>query len=410
MKKYKFTGFFTLLILLALPPIPAAGAAGPALKADVAQALRSFRVFFHSRLEKHGIVGGSAAFIRDNRVLDLTCCGLADKDSGVPIDKDTIYHWASITKTMGGIAVMQLRDRGLLRLDDPVLRYLPELARVHNPFGDMSGITIRHLMTHSAGFRAPTWPWKNKPWHPHEPLEWAQLVAMLPYTEILFEPGSKFSMSNPGITFMGIIVERITTDDWETYIEKNIFKPLEMRRSYFDVSPYHLKKHKALSYYRMDGKLIPADPDVNTGITVSNGGLKAPVGDMIRYINFLMGDPDHPERQAAYDSVLKRATLEEMFQPQLPITDLELEYPGENRKDAIGLTFYLEDNFGFHFVAHRGHQNAFTSHFYLNPRTRAAYITAFNTTAMDGEKNTAALDIEVKEYLFQHVFPLFLDH
>ena len=55
--------------------------------------------------------------------------------------RDTIYHWASITKTMTGIAIMQLRDRGLLSLDDPIIRYVPELARVHNPFGDTDAIT-----------------------------------------------------------------------------------------------------------------------------------------------------------------------------------------------------------------------------------------------------------------------------
>ena len=62
---------------------------------------------------------------------------------------------------------MQLRDRGLLSLDDPAIKYVPELRQVHNPFGDMSQVTIRHLMTHSAGFRAGTWPWGgDQPWHP----------------------------------------------------------------------------------------------------------------------------------------------------------------------------------------------------------------------------------------------------
>ena len=54
---------------------------------------------------------------------------------------------------------MQLRDRGLLKLDDPIIKYLPELKAVHNRFGEMSEITIRHLMSHSAGFRDSTWPW-----------------------------------------------------------------------------------------------------------------------------------------------------------------------------------------------------------------------------------------------------------
>ncbi len=106
------------------------------------------------------------------------------------VDEDTIYHWASITKTFTGIAIMQLRDRGLLSLDDPAVKYVPELREVHNPYGDISQVTIRHLMTHSAGFRAGTWPWGgDQPWHPFEPTRWAQVVAMMPYTELQFRPG-----------------------------------------------------------------------------------------------------------------------------------------------------------------------------------------------------------------------------
>ena len=87
-----------------------------------------------------------------------------------PTTDDTIYHWASITKTFTGIAIMQLRDRGLLSLDDPVVKYVPELRAGHNPFGDISQVKIRHLMSHSAGFRAATWPWGgDQPWHPFEP-------------------------------------------------------------------------------------------------------------------------------------------------------------------------------------------------------------------------------------------------
>ena len=75
------------------------------------------------------------------------------------IDAETAYNWASITKTITAIAILQLRDRGLLSLDDPAVRYVPELRQVHNAYGPIDAITIRHLLTHSAGFRNPTWPW-----------------------------------------------------------------------------------------------------------------------------------------------------------------------------------------------------------------------------------------------------------
>jgi CubicO group peptidase (beta-lactamase class C family) len=378
---------------------------------NFAQARREFKTFYEQSMRKNGIVGSSFMLIHDGQVIAQEFFGLADQEKQQPVDEDTIYHWASITKTFTGVAIMQLRDRGLLKLDDPIIKFLPELGAVHNPFGDMSQITIRQLMTHSAGFRAPTWPWGgDKDWHPHEPQYWSQLVAMMPYTEILFKPGSKFSYSNPGIIFLGRVIELITKDDYEVYIDKNIFKPLEMYRAYFDTTPQHLLKHRSHSYYLQEGKLTPARFDVDTGVTVSNGGLNAPLPDMVKYINFLMGDV---KRQPIFDQVLKRSSLEEMFQPQIAIDPGSVVEPeGQNRKDAIGLTFFIEDNFGQRFIGHSGSQNGFISHFYIRPDTRTAYIIAFNTHAVptdkDSSQDTRRLDREIKDHLFERIFPLFV--
>ena len=155
--------------------------------------------------------------------------------------------------------------------------------------------------------------------------------------------------------------------------------------------------------------MTPARFDVDTGITVSNGGLNAPLPDMVKYINFLMGDP---RRQEAYDQVLKRASLLEMFQPQLPIEAGGIpQQEGQNRKDSIGLTFFVEENFGMKFIGHSGGQNGFISHFYVRPESRTAYVIAFNTQATPTEKqpaqDTRKLDREVKDYLFQKIFTLF---
>src|SRR5919197_697861 len=143
-------------------------------------------------VERAGIAGSSLMLVRDGRILVRQNEGYQDLDRKIRVNDDTIYHWASITKTFTGIAIMQLRDRGLLSLDDPVVKYVPELRAVHDPFGDVSEIRIRHLMSHSAGFRNPTWIWRDdsKDWQPFEPPGWGQLVAMMPYTEVLFKPGS----------------------------------------------------------------------------------------------------------------------------------------------------------------------------------------------------------------------------
>ena len=371
------------------------------------QTKRDFKAFYEQKLKQHGIAGSSFMFIHDNRVLDQQFYGLAHLEQKRMVDENTIYHWASITKTFTGIAIMQLRDRGLLKLDDPIVKYVPELRAVHNPFNSMETVTIRHLLSHSAGFRGATWPWGgDKDWQPHEPQHWSQLVAMLPYTEILFAPGSKYSYSNLGIIFLSRVIETLTKDDYEVYIDKNLFKPLEMYRSYFDTTPYHLLKHRSHSYWLRAGKLTPARFDVDTGITVSNGGLNAPLPDMVKYLNFLLGDPNKRE---LYEQVLKRASLEEMWQPHIAVMSETIN--GQQGKEALGLTFFVEDNYGQHFIGHGGDQNGFITHFYLRPDNRAAYLVAFNTHAVPDEKNksqnTLLLDYELKNWLFEKAFPLF---
>ena len=376
---------------------PQGAARGSASKA----AFDALEAFYVSGVNDNGIVGSRLVVLREGRELFARSVGVADIARQHPVDADTIFHWASITKTFTAIAIMQLRDRGLLTLDDPVVNYVPELRLVHDPFGDISRITIRHLMTHSAGFRNPTWPWGgDKPWHPFEPTEWSQLVAMFPYTEVEFEPGSRYSYSNPGIIFLGRVIERLSGDHYETYIDKNILKPLEMSRSYFDATPYHLLPHRSASYYVENGKPRPAPFDAVTGITVSNGGLNAPVGDMEKYLAFLIGND---QRQAVYDLVLKRRSLEEMFVPQLAVGT-----EGSDRV-SIGLNFFVEDRGGFHLVGHGGDQNGFIAHFYICPALRAGYIVAFNTetppTTTDGKDKTREFDAALRAFMLKNVFP-----
>ncbi|HEV2707863.1 MAG TPA: serine hydrolase domain-containing protein [Pyrinomonadaceae bacterium] len=364
-------------VSFALLSQPALGQPAPGREGKVPQAYQEFRANYLSELRRQGFVGSSFSLIRDNRVVAKEFYGLADAVRGVPVDEDTIYHWASITKTFTGIAIMQLRDRGLLKLDDPVVKYIPELKAAHDPFGDMSEITIRHLMTHSAGFRNPTWTWRDdsKDWQPFEPPGWSQLVAMMPYTEVLFRPGSRFSYSNPGVIYLGRIIELLTHDDYEVYIDKNIFKPLEMYRSYFDATPYHLLKHRSHSYYIRGGLRKEARFDADTGITVSNGGLNAPLPDMVKYVNFLLGDPS---KQAAYDGVLKRSSLEEMWQPQM-VASGDFTQGWMRAETAVGLSFFVDDIGGRRYVGHNGDQNGFKAYMSLCPKTRTASLLTFNT-------------------------------
>ncbi len=359
---------------------------------------------FASSLGRQGIAGGSLWFVRDDQILAHDDVGLADRATGRAVDDSTIYHWASITKTFTAIGIMQLRDRGFLRLDDPAVKYIPELRMVHDTFGDISAVTIRQLMSHSAGFRNPTWPWAgDKPWHPFEPTQWSQLVAMMPYTELLFAPGTRFGYSNPGIVFLGIIIERLTGDDYEVYVDKNILKPLEMYHSYFDVTPYHLLRFRSNSYDISHGRVTPVGLDFDTGITVSNGGLNAPLTDMAKYLAFLVGAP---ARRAAYDGVLKQSSLEEMWRPILPV-------PGDGAEgDSVTAGFFVLDRGGRRYVGKTGSQAGFRSFFYIQPGSHTAAIGVTNTSGSSDTPGSPDADASlmlrtVRDRIIERVFPLF---
>ena len=338
-------------------------------------ALAEFRQLHRAEVERAGIVGSSFYFVRNGRTVAADHLGRQDAEANVPVDARTIYHWASVTKTMTGIAIMQLRDRGLLSLDDPIVRYVPELARVHNPFGNTGAITLRQLMSHSAGFRGGTWPWRDQEWQPFEPRGWAQLEAMLPYTAVLFEPGSRFSYSNPGIVYLGQVIERLSGEDFEVYVDKNILRPLGMYDSYFDRTPPHLLRHRSRSYYLRDGQRVAAPFDADTGVTVSNSGLNAPMPDMAKYAAFLVGDP---EQQAEHALVLARASLEEMWRPQIAAGE-DFTQGRMAATTHSGLTFFVDEAGLVRFIGHNGDQNGFRAYLSLCPDQRAASLIAFNT-------------------------------
>jgi len=327
------------------------------------------------------VVGTSALVMRDGKVLARHGYGFADKRGGKRIDDRSIFHWGSITKTLTAISIMQLRDRGLLTLDDKVTRWVPELREVHDPYGMIDSITIRMLLSHSSGFQNPTWPWGNgEPWEPFEPTTWNQLVAMMPYEQLLFKPGSKYSYSNPGFIYLARIIEKLTGDPWQSYVQKNILSPLGLDRSYFGGTPYYLAADRSHNYYvQRDSatgrdSLIDNGADFDPGITIPNGGWNAPFDDLATYLAFLTNSPGGRLPRERYDVILKRSSLEEMWRPIVPLT------PGGSLDEAFGLSFYLYRRGATTVVGHTGEQSGFRSFVYFDPASTTAVIGVLNTT------------------------------
>ena len=152
---------------------------------------------------------------------------------------------------------------------------------------------------------------------------------------------------------------------------------------------------------RTDRGLVEGRFDFDTGITVSNGGLNAPIGDMAKYLAFLIGD----RRTPVYDVVLKQSTLEDMWTPQIRASDGE----GTSGNAAqAGLSFFVERHAGLDFIAHSGDQNGFISHFYLHRPTRTAYIVSFNTDVSASKMNpsrptTRQVDAVLRDAMIREV-------
>jgi CubicO group peptidase (beta-lactamase class C family) len=318
------------------------------------------------------VVGGTLVLARSGVIVARFDAGMADRARQQPAGAGTLYHWGSITKTLTAVAIMQLRDRGRLTLDDPITRWVPELRQVHNRFGSMDGITLRMLLSHSAGLQDPTWPYgEGKEWEPFEPTRWEQLVAMLPYQEIHFPPGSRYGYSNPAYIYLARVIEAITGDPWQSYVYKNLWGPLGIAESYFNLTPWHLTERRSAGYTLVRDEaggegLRDNGREFDPGITIPNGGWNAPVEDLVAWGSMLAG----VSSRGAGDSLISRVTLEEMWRPVVPAT----------HGQAMGLGFFVAEGEKGRLVGHTGEQGGFRSFLYLNPVSQAVVVGVVNTT------------------------------
>jgi CubicO group peptidase (beta-lactamase class C family) len=372
MPTHRFVQSFVAASLLASP----AAAQAPAGWND-------FKKLFQSYVDSDKVVGASVVVLKAGRETGRYDTGFANRATNVRVDSQTIYHWGSITKSLTAISIMQLRDRGKLSLDDKIVRWVPELRAMHDPYGMMDSITIRMLLSHTAGFQNPTWPYgSDQPWEPFEPTTWNQLVAMMPYQTLIFKPGSRYSYSNPGFIYLARVIEQITGDPWDAYVQKNIFAPLEMYRSYFRGTPYFLAAHRSHNYYvRRDSATRAVSTtdngaDFDPGITSPNGAWNAPVSELVKYVAFLTNVLVPGMSRERYDAVLSRPSLEEMWKPGMPMSQGYESNPNE----WMGLSFFVLDRNGQRILGHTGSQAGFRSFYYFDPRTQVGIVAAFNTT------------------------------
>jgi CubicO group peptidase (beta-lactamase class C family) len=380
----------------------------------VASPSHSFEEAFDRYVRDDSIEGAAYVVVEDGRATEWHTLGMADRDLRQTVDHETIFHWGSITKTLTAVAVMQLRDSHRISLDDSITKYVPELERIHSDYGPVSQVTLKQLLSHTAGFQGPTWPYRDetKPWQPFEPTEWAQLVAMMPYQELAFKPGSRFSYSNPAFIYLARVIEAVSGLSYQEYVKRNIMAPLGMQHSYFNLSPPSLARDRSNNYtvsIDPSGCLIKSanGREFDTGITTPNGGLNAPLGDLVRWVNFLTAagpatspstgagpavSPSTGTNSAAphvtgpssvtSQLILSRDSLLEMWRPVVVVNQ------APDHPQYMGLSFFLDPRTSASgtttFVGHTGSQAGFRAFLEFNPQNRRAVIAAFNTAHADG--------------------------
>jgi CubicO group peptidase (beta-lactamase class C family) len=185
----------------------------------------------------------------------------------------------------------------------------------------------------------------------------------------------------PGTSISPGVIEKLTGDPWAVYVQKNLWTPLRMDRSYVGATPHHLAADRSHGYRVEGDSLTDVGADFDPGITIPNGGWNAPVEDVARYLGFLSGIPtDSPDR-ARRDGVLARRTLQEMWAPLVETGAALPEFA------AAGLGFFSLEAGGRRIVGHTGDQAGYRSYVYLDLAASSGIILVFNTTNDGGGGN-----------------------
>ncbi len=272
--------------------------------------------FVLSHMASTRLPGLSLALIKDGEVAYRRGYGFRDWHDGIAATPNTLYGIGSVTKSFTCIALMQLQERGLLSIDDPVDKYLPFPVR---PKGET--VRLRHFMSHTSGIPA---------------LGFAEHVlrqAVRPRPALLTvggpedmlgfmdeagdwahaRPGERWFYLNEGYVLLGAVVAKVSGMDYVDYVRRNILGPLGMHRSYFGRDDVESDPDAAVpSYSDREGKYHEAD--YCYGKIVAEGGLISSVEDMARYIRMHLDGGV----TATGERVVSEASLAEMQKPRIP--------------------------------------------------------------------------------------------
>jgi CubicO group peptidase (beta-lactamase class C family) len=308
--------------------------------------------------------GAAVIVIQEGKILKKAGYGMADLERGVPIETDTAFRLASVSKQFTAMAIMLLEEEGRLGFDDPVARFLPELSRFGND------LTIRHLLTHTGGL-PDYYDVMVQVSGVERPLTKHALDVFSGWGEPLFAPGERYEYSNPGYELLALIAERASGRKFPEFVAERIFAPLGMTRSVV-VDERGPRIAKRALGYRKSGDAFEEYDDDPLNYIFGSGGIYSTVEDLYHW------------DQALYTEQLVRAeTLAEAFSPVRYNSGEEYPY---------GFGWRLTDHLERRRVAHAGGWVGFSTFIarYVDDGLGVVVLTNLEDADAEGLANSIA--------------------
>ena len=266
------TGILVSLSLSAMAAPPQLPGIGEAMQAQIA---------------RDEIAGAVTMVVTGDKVLHLETTGFADVATRKPMTPDTVFWIASMTKPVTGVAILMLQDEGKLKVSDPVAKYLPEFADLKTPSGRPANLTITQILTHTSGLGEATGQAAR------EAKTLADLVPLWLAAPMQFEPGERWRYCQSGINAAGRIVEVVSGQSFDAFLQQRLFDPLGMKSTTFYLNDGHRARLvTAYAKNRETGKLEPVPPRPEFGPRdrppQGNGGLYSTATDYARFCQMLL--------------------------------------------------------------------------------------------------------------------------
>jgi CubicO group peptidase (beta-lactamase class C family) len=264
-------------------------------------------------VEQHEIAGAVTLVATPDRVVHLDAIGRADISANKPMHADAILWIASMTKPITATAVMMLQDEGRLVVDDPVEKHLPEFKRLSTADGKPARVTIRHLLTHTSGMAELT------PAETRGKTSLGDLIPLYVAKSVRFEPGSKWTYCQSGINTAARIVEVVSGETFDRFVERRLFGPLGMKDTTFYLTEKQLPR-LAISYRRNKGGELEAtdirmfdgnSPASRNRFPAANGGLFSTAQDYAKFCQMILnGGESGGRRYITHESVKQMTSIQ----------------------------------------------------------------------------------------------------